>query len=247
MHRDAEGVPKNSFITLTYDEFWLPNDGSLNTQHWQKFAKKLRKNVGKFRFLQIGEYGDDMGRPHYHALLFGQDFREDRTPVKLNNSDFPQWESPKLTETWGMGIATVSDLTEQSAAYCCRYVIKKLNGQKAKDKYSRLDMHTGEITEVQPEKATMSRRPGIGRLWIEKHWKDLRHGYVVINGKERAMPKYYWDILHEKDPIREAELKKKQRHREIQEQKKGNRTQDKNEIREKIALSKQNLKRDEKL
>jgi hypothetical protein len=33
----------NSFITLTYDPEHLPEDGSLNVLHFQKFMKRLRK------------------------------------------------------------------------------------------------------------------------------------------------------------------------------------------------------------
>ena len=63
----------NSFVTLTYDESHLPEDGGLNHGHVQKFLKLLRKKVApaKVRYFVVGEYGEKSGRPHYHLALFG--------------------------------------------------------------------------------------------------------------------------------------------------------------------------------
>ena len=64
----------NCFITLTYDDAHLPTDLSLNVSHFQKFMKRLRKRFGEgIRFFHCGEYGENFGRPHYHACLFTSD------------------------------------------------------------------------------------------------------------------------------------------------------------------------------
>jgi hypothetical protein len=51
----------------------VPEDGSLNVAHFQKFMKRLRDRIKplKIRFFHCGEYGDKTRRPHYHALIFG--------------------------------------------------------------------------------------------------------------------------------------------------------------------------------
>ena len=57
MH-EAQMHEQNSFITLTYEDEQLPPGRSLQVGDWQKFAKRVRKQVGPFRFLHCGEYGD---------------------------------------------------------------------------------------------------------------------------------------------------------------------------------------------
>ena len=73
---EAAAYDCNAFITLTYDEENLPADGSLNYDHFQLFMKRLRKAIepNKVRFYMCGEYGEENGRPHFHACLFGYDF-----------------------------------------------------------------------------------------------------------------------------------------------------------------------------
>ena len=63
----------NSFVTLTYADQFLPEDGSVNPRHTQLWLKRLRKVLDprKVRFFLCGEYGDQTFRPHYHACLFG--------------------------------------------------------------------------------------------------------------------------------------------------------------------------------
>ena len=66
---------KNCFITLTFNNEWLPKDGSLDVRDFQLFMKRLRKKYGEgIRFFHCGEYGEKFRRPHYHACLFNFDF-----------------------------------------------------------------------------------------------------------------------------------------------------------------------------
>ncbi len=88
LYDDSNG---NCFITLTYDEEHLPQDWSLDKSHFQKFMKRLRKRYPqKIRYYHCGEYGENcrhgihttlcpgcnVGRPHYHAILFNIDFHD---------------------------------------------------------------------------------------------------------------------------------------------------------------------------
>ena len=73
MH-EASLYENNCFITLTYNEDHIPSDGSLKKDHFQKFMKRLRKKFGAgIRFFHCGEYGAELSRPHYHAILFNFD------------------------------------------------------------------------------------------------------------------------------------------------------------------------------
>ncbi len=190
MH-EASQHADNSFVTLTYDSQNLPSTGGLVLKHWQTFAKRLRHKAGPFRFYHCGEYGDDTGRPHYHALLFGLDFRADRKHHKTLRGN-PLYTSETLTDTWGKGHCVIGELTYESAAYVARYCMKKVNGKKAEAHYQTVDTRTGEVHQVKPEYTTMSRRPGIGKTWFDKYASDVfPSDEVIVNGKSARPPRYY--------------------------------------------------------
>jgi len=191
---------RNSFVTLTYDDKHLPQDYGLVVKHWQSFAKRLRKQMGPFRFLHCGEYGDAKLRPHYHACLFGHNFQNDR--VKLGNqSGHPLYVSPTLQKLWYQGFHTIGELTFDSAAYVAAYCFKKLNGQKKQEQCQRIDIRTGETWDVHPEYATMSRRPGLGSTWFDKYKTDLYPGdFAIAKGQKFRPPKYYDNLLAKSDP-----------------------------------------------
>lgn len=181
----------NCFITLTYDNEHLPEDGGLDVRHWQLFAKRLRKAIGPFRFFHCGEYGDATRRPHYHACIFGADFSSDRILLRENGFN-SLYVSPLLTRTWGLGHCSVGALTYESAAYVARYVMKKATGPKAESEYLRVDADTGECWAVKPPYITMSRRPGIASAWFDKFVDDVYpEDTVVYDGRRFRPPRFY--------------------------------------------------------
>jgi len=181
---------KNCFITLTYNEENDTSFGSLVKRDFQLFMKKLRKKYGKIRYFHCGEYGEKLGRPHYHALLFGFDFPDRRS--HLVSGSLVE-SSDSLNEIWGKGFCTLGDVTFESAAYVARYIVKKVTGDKAIDHYNSVDFDTGEITsEKYPEYVTMSRRPGIASGWFDKYADEIYStDSVVIRGLEMKPPKFY--------------------------------------------------------
>ena len=191
----------NSFITLTYDPEHLPADGSLDVSHFQKFMKRLRDRIKplKIRFFHCGEYGDLTRRPHYHALIFGYDF-PDRVLLKKSKSG-DLFTSELLTSVWGLGHASVGDLTFESAAYVARYVMKKVNGSLKKSHYEVIDYDTGEVVDLKPEYTTMSRRPGIAGDWFDKYKDDVYPSDTIhLSGREMRPPKFYDKKMKSLDP-----------------------------------------------
>lgn len=211
MH-EASLYTDNSFVTLTYDTDNLPSDWSLNKKHFQRFMKELRRDrerkgiKQKVRFFHCGEYGELL-RPHYHAILFGVDFSD---KVKFNNnSGNPLYISSTLQRLWPYGLSSIGDVTFESAAYVARYVVKKQTGKNIEQSeklfglspYNRCDMVTGELYNVEPEYATMSRGGnvkgkdnlgGIGKRWYEKYKDDAYPSdFLIVNGKKCLPPKYY--------------------------------------------------------
>lgn len=200
-------------VTLTYDEEHLPRSGSLDRRAMPLFFKRLRKRYS-FRYFQSGEYGDRQMRPHYHALLFGMDFPD---KVRVNRrKEYPEWTSAELEETWGQGGCLLGSVNFESAAYVARYCMKKVTGRdKEAGHYELVDTSTGEVMELEPEHATMSRRPGLGKGWYEKFGDIVtRDDSIIVRGHEAKPGRYYDGLLEERSPFalwmakRERELER---------------------------------------
>nr|QJB20930.1 MAG: replication initiator protein [Microvirus sp.] len=193
------------FLTLTYNPQSLPPDGSLNVRDMQLFLKRLRKHYPDrtIRFFQCGEYGDLLNRPHHHCLLFGLDFA-DKLLLRGGKKN-KLYESKTLTSLWGLGHCSIGDVTFDSACYVARYVLKKFTGDKADEYYQGR----------KPEYTTMSRRPGIGKLWYDKYKNDLyTDDKCVISSTFIARPPKYYDNLYDLDnPQHLKQLKRKRSQR----------------------------------
>lgn len=204
---------QSAFLTLTYAPEKLPRHGSLVKKHFQDFMKRYRfwLEHKKLRFFHCGEYGENFGRPHYHALIFGHDFADKEHKFTTKRGD-KVYTSDKLNELWTHGLCSIGNVTFESAAYVARYVTKKITGKKALHHYNNIDLNTGEIlSERSPEYVTMSRRPGIGKSWFEKYSSDVfPHDEVVLRGSKMKPPKYY-SQLYEKFHPDEMELIKESR------------------------------------
>lgn len=218
---------QNAFITLTYAE--EPEHRGLDKEHFKKFMKRLRKALApkKIRFFMCGEYGkvyqdndygspplphplqdgrEALGRPHYHAIIFGHDFglshpEKEGLEIHSVSKAIYLYKCPSLERIWGHGFVTVGEVTRESAAYTARYVVKKINGGDAEDYYKRVG-RSGELIKVEPEYITMSLKPGIGATWFDKYTGDVfpRDELIVSGGRRVAVPKYYSNLYKAKEP-----------------------------------------------
>lgn len=180
----------NHFVTLTYDDERLPPGGTLRPQDMTLFLKRLRHKHPGLRYYQCGEYGERTKRPHHHAILFNCQF-QDLEQISRARDAHALYASKELESTWKQGIVSVGAVTFESAAYCASYVTKKITGPEAEDHYR------GRV----PEYATMSRRPGIGRGYLEKYRGEIdAHDEVIVRGFPMRPPKYYDRIIDKEDP-----------------------------------------------
>lgn len=183
----------NCFITLTYNEENLPTGNTLHYKDFQDFMKRLRRrfSTSEIRFYMCGEYGDETGRAHYHACLFGINF-PDKTKWAKSGKGFQLYRSKTLEKLWTKGNSDIGELNFETAAYTARYIMKKQTGENGKTHYNEINKETGQITKRQPEFNKMSLKPGIGANWLKLYWPQVaRNGKTVINGKEVNIPKYY--------------------------------------------------------
>lgn len=193
LHRD------NAFVTLTYDEEHLPPAGSLDRRAFPLFMKRLRKEAGRVRVFYCGEYGEELGRPHYHACLFG--WWPDDAVQAGDRGGHAVYRSARLQRLWPFGFSELGSVTFDSAAYVARYVVKKVRGEAAAEHYTAVDVATGEVFVREPEFAQMSRRPGIGAGWFDRFGEELEpDGTVIESGKEVPMPRYYRKLMDVESP-----------------------------------------------
>lgn len=93
------------FLTLTYAE----EPDTFRKDHIQEYLQKIRKHYGKkIRYFFVGELGEQNGRIHYHALLFG-----------LSSGCLDS-----LIHSWNYGFVSVSNVTQGRCGYAAKYCVK---------------------------------------------------------------------------------------------------------------------------
>ena len=114
---------------------------------------------------------------------------------------------------------------------------KKVTGNRAQSHYERICETTGEIFQLKPEYATMSRRPGIGALHLEKFLSEIYPAdEVICRGHPAKPPKFYDKLLEKYNPSAYAELKD-QRESALMLTPMKDRTPDRLRVREHVKLA----------
>lgn len=204
MH-EAQMHEENCFITLTYKDEHLSygrTQATLNKRDLQLFWKRLRKetNVKGIRYFACGEYGEQRQRPHYHACVFGFDFKDKVLLSSKNDNDL--YRSDFLDSVWSNGHCSIGALTAGSAAYVARYILDKKLGK---------ERFYYEEKGIEPEFIVMSRggregSGGIGKMWFEKYAGDVYPAdRVVIQDGGTSKPPRYYDELRRKERPQEIE------------------------------------------
>jgi len=150
----------NTFVTLTYDDKYLPSDGCVRKATLQNFIKQLRayrdyqaekldQKAPSIRYFGVGEYGSETLRPHYHIILFNH-------PNCLRGISRYTKRDAKccavcatIRRVWKRGNVYLGQVSLQSASYVAGYVIKGWNKETP-------------IDDLSPEFTLKSNRPGIG-------------------------------------------------------------------------------------
>lgn len=157
------------FVTLTYNEEHLPKDAQLSKRDLQLYLKRLRKKNPGIRYFAIGEYGTQVGRPHYHAVIFN---------VAQDGIFADAWRDKKGAP---IGFVTGSPATLGRIRYMVSYMALPQ-----------------DVSNRNPPFRIMSRKPGIGANYIKKmkHFHLARGDAVVYDFQTpNAMPRYYKDKI----------------------------------------------------
>lgn len=207
---EAQRHESATFLTLTYDNEHLPSNLSVNKKHLQLFIKRLRQQLHrdykkkglqapKIRYFACGEYGapsalerlghlSDIGRPHYHILIWGWE-PDDCVYWRHSKRGYPLFNSAYLHDIWTAGYCVVGEATPETAQYIAGYTIKKVNGRKQESHYIRVHPDTLEHCYCEPEFQLQSQ--GIGKHFVESFPTDLMKGFLTYDGKTYGIPRYY--------------------------------------------------------
>lgn len=125
------GCPTSYFITLTYNDKSLPQDG-VSKADIQKFFKRFRINLSRklnynkrLRYALFSEYGNEHGRAHYHFILFGFNPLDVKIPIYALQD--------VLRDSWKFGFVHVKACHSNSFRYLSKYLLKKKNVPEGKN------------------------------------------------------------------------------------------------------------------
>lgn len=163
---------KAGFITLTYDESQLPDNGSLKKKDYQDFLKRLRKSYPeKIKYFGCGEYGEKYGRPHYHLIMYG---------IGIDWID-----REYIFNAWKKGIVHYGLAEPESMQYTAKYIEKQLSGEMAE-----------KLAAEGKENVFKTCSQGIGLKYALKQQEQIKDNlYLTMSGKPIAIPRYYINKL----------------------------------------------------
>jgi hypothetical protein len=191
------------FITLTYSDENLPQNGSLSKRDLQLFLKRLRKELGdkRIKYYASGEYGDNTLRPHYHLIIFG--FKPDDLKFAAAKKGKPIWSSDLLLKLWPNGHNSVGSVSYDSARYTAEYCMKKVYRKEGAEEFYK---------GVEPPFALMSK--GIGKEWALKYRDQIvANTGFTLKGRNVGVPRYYKKVLNlteEENFIKQAEERERE-------------------------------------
>ena len=208
MH-ESKGKP-SCFVTLTYDDEFIPYGKTLVPYHLELFWKRLRRRLEpiKIKYYAAGEYGatcedhniencpvcGPLQRPHYHAVIIGFDFPDKEYLTERDG--YPVYTSKFLGALWPSGIHEVGVLSHESAGYVARYCTKKVTGKAAEDHYRRYLPGIDLWVDLEPEFGRMSN--GLGEQWLLDSGKDVYPSDEVPVAGKGVVPRVprYYDKIH---------------------------------------------------
>lgn len=217
---EATQWPHNYFVTLTYNDAFIPlvphckidkETGevieermvmTLVPDHMSAFLKRLRRNfqydychVG-VRFFGCGEYGPLNMRPHYHLILFNCPLDD---LIKERQVDgYVYYRSPFIEKAWSVKTengdrAQIGYVSVTDFSFETAAYVARYMLKKHKGKDSSYYEENG----LYPEFTRCSRRPGLAYQYFAEH-KDEIYEFdqvFITNGKGTPLkchpPKYY--------------------------------------------------------
>lgn len=238
---EAERHEFNYFVTLTYDDYHLPEcecvdyngdvyDSTLRRRDVQLFLKSLREwertvnnNTG-IKVFYCGEYGTLNSRPHYHLCLFGCSEIPDLVS-SFKRDKFQYYKSVLYEKFWSVrenginvlrGFVDISEVSFDSIAYTARYCLKKQQGVMKQDFLDFYETLSGDKPELRVQPFVgMSLKPGIASDYWRENKEQIKLEDLVKYQKRYQLfssrPPRYFDKLFDREDPSEFYKVKKKR------------------------------------
>lgn len=174
------------FVTFTYSTENLYVDRFTGEpqcckRDLQLFFKRLRKRYphSNIKYFAVSEYGDEFGRPHYHAIIFNIPIIDKPVVIFQHGKRRIVYPVVKrvLDEIWQLGYTDVGEANFATCQYCCKYIYKQFllaAGHPVSD-----DMF-------------VLRSKGIGLSYLNNHYDKLINSTSITwNGYLLPIPRYY--------------------------------------------------------
>lgn len=130
-----------SFLTLTYEDSFLPSSVKAAKRSLQLFLKRLRRKGPKLRYYASLEYGDLHDRLHWHLILFGISSTSEAESL--------------CVATWSNGFIKLRPASVKAMRYVLKYVLKS-------KRHSRMKLGVFAQDGRLRGCWLMSRNPGLG-------------------------------------------------------------------------------------
>lgn len=189
------------FVTFTYEKVKYDKYGnaSLWPKHLTKFFKRLRlyekrkeysyeslynnlNDNDKIKYYACGEYGEDFGRPHYHAIIFNAS-QKCIKDAWMNYNVEQTKKGEKITgkdKNWLPGYVFIKKATPESIAYVTKYMDKWRNKKQDWKKQREFNV------------SSMNVGSGFVTKMTDYYRKNLDINYVISDkGIKIPMPRYY--------------------------------------------------------
>lgn len=115
--------PFQYFLTLTYNEENLPDDGLCDKVEFKHFLNNLNTSFGlRMRYFGTSDYGSINNRCHYHAII-------------LSTKKITQAQVERI---WKRGFVYLKPLNNENLKYVLRYTVKKKPFDNKEKGYFRL-------------------------------------------------------------------------------------------------------------
>ncbi len=182
------------FLTLTYDDDSQPNKLEFDKSHFQSFISLLRHSTHKkFSYIASHEYGSKTGRPHHHVLIFGYEPKKYEL-IRKSKKGNSLYISDEIAQLWTHGHHSIGEANSKTAYYIASYGLKQRN--------HTILLPDGEIITAK-DSMTASKRPAIGKVYFEKHYKTILQ-------QDTPLPSYYRKLLERIDPDAFEDFQNKQ-------------------------------------
>jgi hypothetical protein len=192
----------SGFFTFTFSDVGLANRevapwrmySSVDRAELVKLMKRLRAKVAprRLKYFAVGEYGEKYCRPHYHAIIFGEDIST--VDWTMEGTD-PKYGIPygSLPE-WPYGHTYIGTVETDSCRYVAEYLQKEM-----RSRYNHGGVRADSFKIVSQ---------GIGQRYCRDNARKLRRLlHDTQDGARVGIPRQYREWLGiEPEEYREAVL-----------------------------------------